>query len=82
MFRNSVQSLGTFKVMTTCVCFLLVFQSLLGLSYSLLACALWPMVAFVVPEHQLGTAYGLYVPISRTHLQLKRTLFNIAVSLH
>lgn len=37
-----------------------VFQSLLGVSYSLLACALWPMVAFVVPEHQLGTAYGLY----------------------
>ncbi|KTG46458.1 hypothetical protein cypCar_00012710 [Cyprinus carpio] len=37
-----------------CVC-----QCLLGLSYSLLACALWPMVAFVVPEHQLGTAYGL-----------------------
>uniref|UniRef100_A0A8C4MP37 Lysosomal dipeptide transporter MFSD1 n=1 Tax=Equus asinus TaxID=9793 RepID=A0A8C4MP37_EQUAS len=30
---------------------------LLGISYSLLACALWPMVAFVVPEHQLGTAY-------------------------
>lgn len=21
------------------------------------------MVAFVVPEHQLGTAYGLYVPV-------------------
>nr|DBA26128.1 TPA: hypothetical protein GDO54_010425 [Pyxicephalus adspersus] len=34
-------------------------MSLLGVSYSLLACALWPMVAFVVPEHQLGTAYGL-----------------------
>ncbi|NXT20477.1 MFSD1 protein, partial [Syrrhaptes paradoxus] len=32
---------------------------LLGVAYSLLACALWPMVAFVVPEHQLGTAYGL-----------------------
>ncbi|XP_021515300.1 major facilitator superfamily domain-containing protein 1 [Meriones unguiculatus] len=31
---------------------------LLGLSYSLLACALWPVVAFLVPEHQLGTAYG------------------------
>ena len=36
-----------------------ILQVLLGLSYSLLACALWPMVAFVVPEHQLGTAYGL-----------------------
>lgn len=53
-----------------------VFQSLLGVSYSLLACALWPMVAFVVPEHQLGTAYGLYVPPARmfhTQPQLKHT---------
>ncbi|KAM9853068.1 lysosomal dipeptide transporter MFSD1 isoform 2-T2 [Aulostomus maculatus] len=39
-------------------------MSVLGVSYSLLACALWPMVAFVVPEHQLGTAYGLCVHIS------------------
>ena len=40
---------------------LVVLQSMLGASYSLLACALWPMVAFVVPDHQLGTAFGLYV---------------------
>ena len=32
---------------------------LMGLAYSLLACALWPMVAFIVPEYQLGTAYGM-----------------------
>ncbi|XP_077988681.1 lysosomal dipeptide transporter MFSD1-like [Glandiceps talaboti] len=31
---------------------------IMGVSYSLLACALWPLVAFVVPECQLGTAYG------------------------
>ncbi|CAG0921713.1 unnamed protein product [Notodromas monacha] len=30
-----------------------------GLSYSLLASALWPMVALLLPEHQLGTAYGI-----------------------
>ena len=33
----------------------------MGLAYSILACALWPLVAFLVPEHQLGTAYGMYV---------------------
>eukprot|EP00117_Sycon_ciliatum_P049685 scpid55234/ scgid0410/ Major facilitator superfamily domain-containing protein 1 len=37
---------------------------LLGTMYSLLACALWPMVALVVPEHQLGTAYGFCIVIS------------------
>lgn len=32
---------------------------LMGLSYSLLACGLWPMVSYIVPEHHLGTAYGI-----------------------
>lgn len=31
----------------------------MGFSYSMLASALWPMVALVVPEYQLGTAYGI-----------------------
>jgi len=31
----------------------------MGIGYSILACALWPMVALVIPEHQLGTAYGI-----------------------
>ncbi|XP_072474723.1 lysosomal dipeptide transporter MFSD1 isoform X2 [Notamacropus eugenii] len=41
---------------------------LLGVSYSLLACALWPMVAFVIPEHQLGTAYGFMQSIQNLGL--------------
>ena len=32
---------------------------LMGVAYSLLAASLWPMVALIVPKHQLGTAYGL-----------------------
>ncbi|ELW63214.1 Major facilitator superfamily domain-containing protein 1 [Tupaia chinensis] len=43
---------------------------LLGVSYSLLACALWPMVAFVVPEHQLGTAYGFMQSIQNLGLAI------------
>ncbi|XP_023663084.2 lysosomal dipeptide transporter MFSD1 isoform X1 [Paramormyrops kingsleyae] len=45
-------------------------MSLLGVSYSLLACALWPMVAYVVPEHQLGTAYGFMQSIQNLGLAL------------
>ncbi|XP_051966259.1 major facilitator superfamily domain-containing protein 1 isoform X1 [Xyrauchen texanus] len=45
-------------------------MSILGLSYSLLACALWPMVAFVVAEHQLGTAYGFMQSIQNLGLAL------------
>ncbi|TRY58324.1 hypothetical protein DNTS_031771 [Danionella cerebrum] len=43
-------------------------MSVLGVAYSLLACALWPMVAFVVPEHQLGTAYGFMQSIQNLGL--------------
>ncbi len=34
---------------------------LMGIAYSLLACALWPLVAFIVPEDKVATAYGVYV---------------------
>lgn len=33
----------------------------MGVSYSMLASSLWPLVALIVPEYQLGTAYGMYV---------------------
>lgn len=32
---------------------------LMGLGYSLLACSLWPLVAFIVTEDKLATAYGM-----------------------
>ncbi|XP_053662029.1 major facilitator superfamily domain-containing protein 1-like isoform X2 [Anopheles marshallii] len=31
----------------------------MGLAYSMLASSLWPLVALIVPEYQLGTAYGI-----------------------
>jgi len=36
-----------------------VSMSMLGVSYSMTACSLWPLVAYIVPKHQHGTAYGL-----------------------
>ncbi|OAD46998.1 Major facilitator superfamily domain-containing protein 1, partial [Eufriesea mexicana] len=32
---------------------------LMGIAYSMLASSLWPLIALVIPEYQLGTAYGL-----------------------
>ena len=40
----------------------------MGIGYSLLACALWPLVAMVVPKHQLGTAYGFMQSIQNLGL--------------
>lgn len=47
--------------------------SIMGISYSILASSLWPLVALVVPEYQLGTAYGVAGSIQNLGL----ALFNI-----
>ena len=41
---------------------------LLGVAYSILASALWSLPALLVPDHQLGTAFGIM-----------QVLFSIAV---
>ena len=33
--------------------------TLRGVTFAVIACALWPLVAHLVAEHQLGTAYGM-----------------------
>ena len=43
---------------------------LMGITYSLCACALWPMVALIIPNHQLGTAYGIMQSIQNLGLAL------------
>lgn len=42
----------------------------MGISYSLLAASLWPMVALIVPKQQLGTAYGLMQSVQNLGLAL------------
>ncbi|EEC07925.1 transport protein, putative, partial [Ixodes scapularis] len=42
----------------------------MGLNYSLLACAFWPLVAMVIPERQLGTAYGMMQSVQNLGLAL------------
>jgi MFS family permease len=43
-------------------------MTLLGLGYSLLASALWPMVSLIVPTQRLGTAYGFMQAIQNLGL--------------
>ncbi|XP_014669907.1 PREDICTED: major facilitator superfamily domain-containing protein 1-like [Priapulus caudatus] len=43
-------------------------MSVMGISYSLLASALWPTVAYVIADHQLGTAYGIMQAIQNLGL--------------
>ncbi|XP_053213890.1 major facilitator superfamily domain-containing protein 1-like isoform X2 [Panonychus citri] len=42
----------------------------LGLGYSTIACALWPMIPDIVPEFRLGTAYGVVQCVQNLGLAL------------
>ncbi|XP_031573119.1 major facilitator superfamily domain-containing protein 1-like [Actinia tenebrosa] len=54
-------------------------MSILGVGYSLLACALWPLVSLVVPEYQLGTAYGFMQSIQNLGLAVITQVAGIIV---
>jgi MFS family permease len=32
---------------------------LMGVAFSIWASSIWPIIAFVIPEYQLGTAFGM-----------------------
>ncbi|XP_053625696.1 major facilitator superfamily domain-containing protein 1-like isoform X2 [Plodia interpunctella] len=51
----------------------------LGISYSLLASGLWPLVALIVPENQLGTAYGICQAVQNLGLATVLILAGIIV---
>jgi MFS family permease len=43
---------------------------IMGISYSILASSLWPLVSFVVPNNALGSAYGMMQAIQNLGLAL------------
>ena len=38
---------------------LIIALLILGLGYTFVSCAVWPLVAHILPSNQLGTAYGM-----------------------
>ncbi|XP_074658444.1 lysosomal dipeptide transporter MFSD1-like isoform X2 [Tubulanus polymorphus] len=57
-------------------------MSIMGLAYSILASALWPMVSLVVPEYQLGTAYGIIQSVQNLGLAVISLVAGIIVDGH
>ncbi|XP_011495086.1 PREDICTED: major facilitator superfamily domain-containing protein 1-like isoform X2 [Ceratosolen solmsi marchali] len=55
---------------------------LLGLSYSMLASSLWPLIALIIPEHQLGTAYGIAQALQNLGLAITSIVCGIIVDNH
>lgn len=53
--------------------------SIMGVAYSLLASALWPIAALIIPEYQLGTAYGFMQSIQNAGLAVITLLAGMIV---
>ncbi|GJQ70395.1 hypothetical protein Trydic_g22824 [Trypoxylus dichotomus] len=51
----------------------------MGIGYSLLASALWPLVALIIPEYQMGTAYGICQAIQNLGSAVMSILTGIVV---
>lgn len=54
-------------------------MSIMGLSYSMLAASLWPLVALIIPEYQLGTAYGFCQSVQNLGLAVISILAGLIV---
>lgn len=52
---------------------------LMGLSYSMLASGLWPLVALIIPENQLGSAYGICQSVQNLGLAVVSLLTGMIV---
>ncbi|VEL18953.1 unnamed protein product [Protopolystoma xenopodis] len=52
---------------------------ILGLSYSILASSLWPIIGFILPKHQRGTGYGLIQSIQNLGLALMSIFIGLLV---
>ncbi|KZC04201.1 Major facilitator superfamily domain-containing protein 1, partial [Dufourea novaeangliae] len=52
---------------------------LMGLAYSMLASSLWPLIALVTPEYQLGTAYGIAQSVQNLGLAIVAIVAGIIV---
>lgn len=51
----------------------------LGIGYSIMCSALWPLVALAVPQNQLGTAYGVMQAIQNLGLAVAANITGILV---
>ena len=59
VFLSVLISIGCYALLNFTLLNPYIAVVILGVAYSLLASALWPICALIIPEYQLGTAYGL-----------------------
>ncbi|XP_037958170.1 major facilitator superfamily domain-containing protein 1 isoform X2 [Teleopsis dalmanni] len=58
VFTATLSTIGAHSLLAFTMVNPYVGMIIMGLSYSMLAASLWPLVALIIPDYQLGTAYG------------------------
>ncbi|CAG9797126.1 unnamed protein product [Chironomus riparius] len=59
VFISTVVTIGAHAILAFSFANPYVGTITMGFAYSMLASSLWPLVALIIPEYQLGTAYGI-----------------------
>jgi MFS family permease len=59
VFMSTVITIGAHALLAFSFVNPYVGTIIMGMAYSMLASSLWPLVALIIPEYQLGTAYGI-----------------------
>ncbi|XP_017063377.1 major facilitator superfamily domain-containing protein 1 [Drosophila eugracilis] len=79
VFTATLTTIGAHALLTFTQLTPYVGMTIMGLSYSMLAASLWPLVALIIPEYQLGTAYGFCQSIQNLGLAVITILAGIIV---
>ncbi|XP_037718950.1 major facilitator superfamily domain-containing protein 1 [Drosophila subpulchrella] len=77
VFTATLTTIGAHALLTFTQLTPYVGMVIMGLSYSMLAASLWPLVALIIPEYQLGTAYGFCQSIQNLGLAVITILAGI-----
>ncbi|KAK9509921.1 hypothetical protein O3M35_004808 [Rhynocoris fuscipes] len=79
VFFSTICTIGAHSLLTFTFLNPFYAVTLLGLSYSMCASALWPMISLVIPEYQLGTAYGIAQALQNLGLAVATMLAGMVV---
>ncbi|XP_012262460.2 major facilitator superfamily domain-containing protein 1-like [Athalia rosae] len=74
LFTILAHGLLTFTFVNPYICMVI-----MGLAYSMLASGLWPLIALIIPEYQLGTAYGIAQAVQNLGLAVVSILAGMIV---
>ncbi|XP_073986739.1 lysosomal dipeptide transporter MFSD1-like [Rhodnius prolixus] len=79
VFVSTLCTIGAHLLLTFTFLNPFIAMAILGLAYSMCASSLWPMISLVIPDYQLGTAYGIAQALQNLGLAVATMLAGMVV---